>query len=154
MITIISPSKTQDFSDVDFKIDSSVPEFLNESKKLVKELKKLSVPELESLMDISKNLAELNSQRYDEFKTPFNEGNAKQALAAFKGDVYTGFDLESYSESDFEFAQDHLRILSGLYGLLKPLDLIQPYRLEMKTKLGNERGKTFINSGETGLRKN
>ncbi|NMM48850.1 peroxide stress protein YaaA [Marinigracilibium pacificum] len=141
MILIISPSKTQDFSDSDFKIKSSIPEFLSESKKLVRELRKLSVTQLESLMAISTNLAELNAQRFEEFSVPFSEDNAKQALMAFKGDVYTGFDFGSYSESDFEFAQNHLRILSGLYGMLKPLDLIQPYRLEMKTKLENERGK-------------
>lgn len=93
------------------------------------------------LMHISDKLAELNHERYQQFALPFTPDNAKQALLAFKGDVYLGFELEAYEEEDFDFAQTHLRILSGLYGLLKPLDLMQPYRLEMGTKLKNRRGK-------------
>jgi len=89
---------------------------------------------------VSDNIAELNVGRYKSFKTPFTTKNAKQALFAFKGDVYGGIDVDSFDEDDLAYAQDHLRILSGLYGCLRPLDLIQPYRLEMKTKLGNPRG--------------
>ena len=92
------------------------------------------------MMAISENIATLNVERFKTFKTPFTTKNAKQAIFAFKGDVYGGFDLESFNDDDYAYAQDHLRILSGLYGCLRPLDLIQPYRLEMKTKLKNDRG--------------
>ncbi|MTI30844.1 peroxide stress protein YaaA, partial [Xanthovirga aplysinae] len=119
----------------------STPELLEESKILVKELKGKSEAEIAQLMNLSEKLATLNFERFQEFHFPFSIENAKQALLAFKGDVYTGFDLDNYSEEDFHFAQDHIRILSGLYGLLKPMDLIQPYRLEMKTPLTNPRGK-------------
>jgi len=91
-------------------------------------------------MAISENIATLNVDRYKTFKTPFTTKNAKQAIFAFKGDVYSGLELDAYKEEDYAYAQDHLRILSGLYGCLRPLDLIQPYRLEMKTKLKNDRG--------------
>lgn len=92
-------------------------------------------------MGISPKLAELNYERYQNWKLPFTSDNAKQAILAFRGDVYLGLEAENYNSKDFDFAQSNLRILSGLYGLLKPLDLIQPYRLEMKTKLKNKRGK-------------
>ncbi len=92
------------------------------------------------MMVISENIATLNVDRYKTFTTPFTTKNAKQAIFAFKGDVYGGLELESFNEDDYAYAQDHLRILSGLYGCLRPMDLIQPYRLEMKTKLKNERG--------------
>lgn len=141
MTIIISPAKTQDFSAHNTTHIFSEPVFLNESLKLVKALKKQSPQEIASLMSVSDKIAELNYDRFKNFKTPFTPDNAKQALLAFKGDVYTDIDIDNYSQEDFEFAQQHLRILSGLYGLLKPLDLIQPYRLEMKIKLGNPRGK-------------
>jgi cytoplasmic iron level regulating protein YaaA (DUF328/UPF0246 family) len=92
------------------------------------------------MMTISENIATLNVDRYKTFKTPFTTKNAKQAIFAFKGDVYSGLVLDAYNDEDYAYAQDHLRILSGLYGCLRPLDLIQPYRLEMKTKLKNDRG--------------
>ena len=92
-------------------------------------------------MSISSKLADLNKQRYQDWNLPFTMSNAKQALMAFKGDVYTGFNFEKYNEKDFTYAQKHLRILSGLYGLLRPLDLIQPYRLEMGTKLTTSEAK-------------
>lgn len=141
MIVIISPAKTQDFSDQEHTTLFSEPVFLKESLKLVKELKKQSPGQIASLMSVSDKIAELNHDRFSSFKTPFTTDNAKQALLAFKGDVYTDIDVDNYTKEDFEFAQQHLRILSGLYGLLKPLDLIQPYRLEMKIKLSNPRGK-------------
>lgn len=141
MTIIISPAKTQDFSAHNATNIFSEPAFLKESLKLVKELKKQSPQQIASLMSVSNNIAELNYSRFKSFKTPFTPDNAKQALLAFKGDVYTDIDVDNYSQEDFEFAQQHLRILSGLYGLLKPLDLIQPYRLEMKIKLTNPRGK-------------
>src|SRR5690606_26757626 len=100
-----------------------------------------SAKKLTELMTVSENIAALNHERFRNFTTPFTPENAKQALLAFKGDVYTDIEVENYSTKEFDFAQDHLRILSGLYGLLKPLDLIQPYRLEMKIKLKNSRGK-------------
>lgn len=141
MIVIISPAKTQDFSPQERTSLFSEPIFLKESLKLVKELKKQSPQQIASLMSVSDKIAELNYTRFKSFKAPFTPGNAKQALLAFKGDVYTDIEVGHYTQEDFEFAQQHLRILSGLYGLLKPLDLIQPYRLEMKIKLENPRGK-------------
>ena len=95
-------------------------------------------------MKISEKLSQLNWQRYQDFQQPFTLDNSKQALLAFKGDVYGGIESDKYSRDDFSFAQKHLRILSGLYGALKPLDLIQPYRLEMGTRLQNSRGKKLI----------
>ena len=143
MIAIISPAKTQDFTNQGFIDEYSEPAFLKESEKLIKELRKKSAPKISKLMDVSSNIAELNYERYQNFKTPFTPENSKQALLAFKGDVYTDIDVENFSKKEFNFAQDHLRILSGLYGILKPLDLIQPYRLEMKIKLRNSRGKNL-----------
>ncbi|MGD1889124.1 MAG: peroxide stress protein YaaA [Cyclobacteriaceae bacterium] len=143
MLTILSPSKTQDFSDnsVNVKdLPTSQPVLLNESQKLVKELRKKSVTDIEQLMSVSEKIATLNHERYQHFSVPFTEDNARQALLAFKGDVYTDIAVDEYSELEFAFAQDHLRIISGLYGLLRPLDLMQPYRLEMKTPLTNSRG--------------
>lgn len=141
MVTIISPSKTQDFSTNNVPDQHSQPRLLDQSQILATALRKKSPEDIKSLMDVSDKIAELNYERFQQFSTPFTSENAKQALFAFKGDVYTGFDLESYGEEELAFAQQHLRILSGLYGLLRPLDLIQPYRLEMKIKLGNPRGK-------------
>jgi cytoplasmic iron level regulating protein YaaA (DUF328/UPF0246 family) len=94
-------------------------------------------------MQVSMKIAELNFERFEQWHTPFTPENAKQAVLAFKGDVYTGLDAESFSAADFKFAQSHLRILSGLYGLLRPLDLMQPYRLEMGRKVDTERGKNL-----------
>lgn len=144
MLTILSPSKTQDFSDGQSKAVqhlSTEPALLAESEALVKELKKKSIGDIVRLMDVSENIATLNYNRYRDFSTPFTTYNAKQTLLTFKGDVYTDIAVDEYTTEDFEFAQQHLCILSGLYGLLKPLDLIQPYRLEMKTPLKNPRGK-------------
>lgn len=143
MLTLLSPSKTQDFSaDLPDAVQNkrTVPALLEESEVLMKELQKKSIDDIIRLMDVSENIATLNYNRYHNFSTPFTEENARQALLAFKGDVYTGLTVEEYTTEDFEFAQEHLCILSGLYGVLKPLDLIQPYRLEMKTRLENLRG--------------
>ena len=107
---------------------------------MIRELKKVKTTELRELMGISDNIATLNVGRYKSFKTPFTMKNARQAILAFKGDVYSGIDVENFTADDFDYAQNHLRILSGLYGCLRPLDLIQPYRLEMKTRLKNPRG--------------
>jgi Uncharacterized protein conserved in bacteria len=134
MITLLSPSKSQNFDVTDVKAHSQ-PQLLAHSKQLMAELKKMSPSEIKSLMSISDRLAELNHDRIQQFKTPFKLGPAKQAALAFQGDVYSGLKAEDMSQDDLTFAQDHVRILSGLYGYLKPLDLIMPYRLEMKTKI-------------------
>lgn len=141
MLAIISPAKTLDLESPVPSLKISQPDFLDESAELIDQLRQLSEPQLEALMNISPKLAALNHERYQSWSRPFSEDNARPALLAFKGDVYTGFTLDEYSRSDFNFAQQHLRILSGLYGLLRPLDLMQAYRLEMGTSLENSRGK-------------
>lgn len=140
MIITLSPSKGQDFESPVLTKKYSRPEDLKDSELLIKELRKIKPVGLRELMDVSSKLAELNVGRYKAFKTPFTTKNARQAILAFKGDVYSGIDVAHFSADDFDYAQEHLRILSGLYGCLRPLDLIQPYRLEMKTKLKNPRG--------------
>lgn len=143
MIILLSPSKTLDFTSNIPKYINTIPDFLEESRKLVAILKKKKPQELSELMGISEKLADLNAQRYQDFKTPFTEKNARQAIFAFKGDVYEGIEVEYYKKPELDFAQKHLRILSGLYGLLRPLDLIQPYRLEMGIALKNPKGKNL-----------
>jgi len=143
MKLVISPAKTLDFESAPVTKTHSNPSFLANSQQLIDQLKELSQADVASLMKLSDKLAALNVARFGSWETPFTPENAKQAILAFKGDVYTGLDAEHFSEDDFSFAQDHLRILSGLYGLLKPLDLIQPYRLEMGTKFANSRGKNL-----------
>ena len=142
MIFIISPAKKLDLSEeTRFTQNYSLPAHLEDTQVLVKSLARMKEKKIGELMGISPKLAALNYDRYQSFSLPFTPDNAKQALMCFKGDVYLSFNLEDYQEAEFAFAQKHLRILSGLYGLLKPLDLIQPYRLEMGTKMKNRRGK-------------
>jgi cytoplasmic iron level regulating protein YaaA (DUF328/UPF0246 family) len=141
MLLVISPAKTLDFETAPVTKVYSQPRFLKQSQQLIDELQNLSVQDVATLMKLSDKLAGLNVARFQTWQTPFDLDNAKQAVLAFKGDVYTGLDTDSLDESDLEFAQQHLRILSGLYGVLKPLDLIQAYRLEMGTKFTNEKGK-------------
>ncbi len=141
MIAIVSPAKTLDFETQPCTEMFSEPGFLEDSEVLVKHLRKFSVGDLGHLMGISSKLAELNHGRFRDWSTPFNTVNSKPAVLAFQGDVYTGLQASDFSEDDFTYAQDHFRILSGLYGMLRPLDLIQPYRLEMGTRLANPRGK-------------
>ena len=137
MLILISPAKTLDF-ETRVKCDRfTQPAFLSNTEVLVKQLRALSVSEMASLMKISDKLAYLNVERYRTWQPVFDDTNAKQALLAFRGDVYQGLDADSFSLEDLDFAQEHLRILSGLYGVLRPLDLIQPYRLEMGTKLAH-----------------
>ncbi|VAW54659.1 UPF0246 protein YaaA [hydrothermal vent metagenome] len=143
MLITLSPSKGQDFSEAPLSKKYTKPIDLKDSELLIKELKKIKSKKLQELMAVSENIAALNVDRYKTFTTPFTIKNAKQAIFAFKGDVYSGFDLKSFNEDDYAYAQKHLRILSGLYGCLRPLDLIQPYRLEMKTKLKNVRGENL-----------
>lgn len=140
MIIVVSPAKTLDFETPVKTRDYTQPDFLGDSRKLVKGLRELNPEDIQGLMKVSPKIAEENFYRYLGFKTPFTPENARQAVFAFKGDVYTGLDVTTWSSNDLKFAQKHLRILSGLYGLLRPLDLIQPYRLEMGTKFANERG--------------
>ena len=142
MLLVISPAKTLDYSSPQ-ATSFTLPDFPTEIKDLVGVLKKKSAPQLAELMHLSVPLAQLNEERYQSFTDTFTQENAKQALMAFKGDVYTMMDVAEYSEADLAFAQQHLRILSGLYGLLKPLDLIQPYRLEMGTRLKTKKGDTL-----------
>jgi uncharacterized protein len=143
MLITLSPSKGQDFEEPGLSKKYSQPADIKDSELLIKELRKIKRKELQEMMAISENIASLNVDRYKSFNTPFTTKNAKQAIFAFKGDVYSGLDLASFEEDDYAYAQDHLRILSGLYGCLRPMDLIQPYRLEMKTKLKNERGENL-----------
>lgn len=140
MLIAISPSKGQDFDTLAPVPDFTIPESLDDSLILNKEARKLGIEDVRELMSVSENIAKLNVDRFQNFDTPFTLDNAKQALFAFKGDVYSGISAVQFSKEDILYAQDHLRMLSGLYGALKPLDLIQPYRLEMKTKLKNPRG--------------
>jgi len=141
MLILISPAKTLDFDTPPVITTHTEPQFLAQSRKLIEVLRDKSPADIAGLMKISSKLADLNYARYGAFSEPFTPANAKQALLAFRGDVYTGLDADSFSRADFDFAQKHLRILSGLYGLLRPLDLIQPYRLEMGTRLATDRGR-------------
>ncbi len=141
MLIVISPAKSLDFENQYVTKEFTMPEMLDEAEKLSGKLKKMSPDQLSKLMNVSKQLGELNFQRYQDWHTPFTPENAKQAVLAFNGDVYQGLDAGSLNEKELLLAQKRLRILSGLYGVLKPLDLIQPYRLEMGTKLGYYRSK-------------
>jgi hypothetical protein len=140
MLALLSPSKTLDYETEPQTDKYTQPQLLDEAETLIDILRDYDIDELRELMDISEDLATLNVERYDNFETPFTPENAKQAILAFDGDVYRDFELDDYDEGDFDFLQDHVGILSGLYGYLRPLDLMQPYRLEMGTRLDNPRG--------------
>ncbi len=135
MIILLSPAKTLDFETPLPILQKSEPIFPKQSQRLVNHLKKKSARSLKKLMDISDDLAELNHQRFQTWIQPVDSNQSRPAIFAFKGDVYLGLRAETFSENDLEFAQEHLRILSGLHGVLRPLDLILPYRLEMGTSL-------------------
>ena len=141
MLIVISPAKTLDFATPPVTGIHTQPGFLKQSQQLINVLRNYSALDLAELMKLSMKLAELNFDRYQDWKAPFSLKNAKQAVLAMQGDVYSGLDAQTLTETDLAFAQDHLRILSGLYGIMRPLDLMQPYRLEMGTKLPNEQGK-------------
>ncbi len=141
MLIVISPAKSLDFKTPPTTSTYSRPELLEESEKLIGRLKKMSPKQLSTLMGISANLGEINFQRFQSWQQPFTPENAKQAVLAFNGEVYQGLKAETLSEEKLKLAQSKLRILSGLYGVLKPLDLIQPYRLEMGTSLKYYRSK-------------
>jgi uncharacterized protein len=143
MLMVISPAKTLDYETPPATPHFTLPEHLQDSSILIEQLRTLTPAQIATLMSLSDKLAGLNAARYGSWTPDFNSQNAKQALLAFKGDVYTGLNAEDFSPADFTYAQQHLRMLSGLYGLLRPLDLMQPYRLEMGTKLANPRGKNL-----------
>ena len=140
MIAVVSPAKKLNTDTFDRQLTPTQPNLLGDTKQLIKTTQKLKPKDLQDLMGISEKLATLNHGRFQEFSTPFTESNAKPAALMFNGDTYTGLDAHSLSDADLDWAQGHLAILSGLYGILRPLDLIQPYRLEMGTRLSTERG--------------
>lgn len=143
MLIVISPAKNLDYETPPVTDQHTTPEFLPETKQLIKELRELAPQDISKLMGISDKLGTLNFDRYQAWKPTFTLKNAKQAILAFNGDVYTGMQAETFKANDFKFAQKHLRILSGLYGVLRPLDLMQPYRLEMGTKFGAGKAKNL-----------
>ena len=140
MLIVVSPAKTLDYESPLATEKFTQPDLVSYSKELIEVCRKLTPADVSSLMKVSDKIADLNVGRFQEWSETFTTDNARQAILAFKGDVYTGLEAETLSDADFDYAQDHLRMLSGLYGLLKPLDLMQPYRLEMGTKLANEKG--------------
>jgi cytoplasmic iron level regulating protein YaaA (DUF328/UPF0246 family) len=140
MLILLSPAKTMDFSPLPEGLETTAPQFEADIEVLLERCRELSVESLRELMKISVPLAELNHQRFQEMNLPFTAENSKACLLAFQGDVYKGLDAATLSKSDLEWSQDRLRILSGFYGLLRPLDRIQPYRLEMGARLTNARG--------------
>ncbi|MDF7647017.1 peroxide stress protein YaaA [Pantoea sp. Acro-805] len=141
MLMVISPAKTLDFESPLATQRFTQSTLLEKSQQLIDVARDLSPAQISSLMSISDKLAHLNAERFNQWQPPFTLDNARQAILAFKGDVYTGLQAETFSEADFDFAQEHLRMLSGLYGVLRPLDLMQPYRLEMGIKLANPAAK-------------
>ena len=143
MLIVISPAKTLDYDTKPKTKTFTLPDYLEDSQLLIDRARQWSALDIAELMQVSMKIAELNFDRFESWHTPFTPENAKQAVLAFKGDVYTGLDAESFKAADFKFAQKHLRILSGLYGLLRPLDLMQPYRMEMGRKVDTERGKNL-----------
>ncbi|WP_286802900.1 peroxide stress protein YaaA [Acinetobacter sp. UBA2063] len=140
MLALISPAKTLDYETALPTDTYTQPRLLDQSQQLIDVCRKLSATEIASLMTVSEKIANLNLGRFRDWNADFNFSNARQAMFAFKGDVYTGLDAYDLDDQEIDFAQQHLRMLSGLYGLLRPLDLMMPYRLEMGTKLKNPRG--------------
>lgn len=143
MLLVISPAKTLDFETPSVTEHYSRADFLDRSESLINELRALSPADIASLMKISDKLGSLNYGRFQDWRAPTSPEMGKQAVLAFKGDVYTGLDADNMSDDDLAFAQRHLRILSGLYGVLRPLDIMQPYRLEMGTPFANQGGKNL-----------
>lgn len=141
MLILLSPAKIQNTDTKKVTDSHSLPEFMTQANQLVKLIRKLSPKELAELLAINTDLTYLNIDRYFNWQLPFTIENSKQAIFTFNGEVFKGFDAGSLSDSDLEYAQNHLRILSGLYGVLRPLDFMQPYRLEVSSKLKNQMGK-------------
>ncbi|KWQ05464.1 hypothetical protein SE27_09505 [Acinetobacter harbinensis] len=140
MLALISPAKTLDYETALPADVHTLPRLLTHSQQLIDISRQLSATQIADLMKVSEKIAQLNVARFKDWQPEFNFSNARQAVFAFKGDVYTGLDAYALNDSQIEYAQQHLRMLSGLYGLLRPLDLMMPYRLEMGTKLHNARG--------------
>ncbi|KXF79645.1 peroxide stress protein YaaA [Enterovibrio coralii] len=140
MLIVVSPAKTLDYQSPLATERFTQPMFVEHAKELIDVCRTLTPADISGLMKVSDKIAGLNAARFEEWSTEFTTENARPAVLAFKGDVYTGLEAETLSDEDFSWAQDHLRMLSGLYGLLRPLDLMQPYRLEMGTRLENGRG--------------
>ncbi|ELV8719060.1 peroxide stress protein YaaA [Vibrio vulnificus] len=143
MLIVVSPAKTLDYESPLVTHKFTQPELVDYSKQLIEVCRQLTPADVASLMKVSDKIADLNVGRFQEWSEEFTPDNARQAILAFKGDVYTGLEAETLNDDDFDYAQKHLRMLSGLYGLLKPLDLMQPYRLEMGTKLANPKGSNL-----------
>ena len=143
MITILSPAKTLDFDRDDSFSDCTIPQFLFESEELMHQLKKFNIEDIATTMHISEKLSKVNYDRFQNWTNQFSLSNAKQAIFCFKGGVYVGLDVSSFLPDDLKYSQNYLRILSGLHGVLRPLDLIKPYRLEMGTKLKTNKGKNL-----------
>jgi len=143
MLIVVSPAKTLDYETPAKTKVFTQPDYLEKSQELISRLRHLQPHDIASLMKVSDKIAGLNFERYQAWNKKFTTTNAKQCVLAFKGDVYTGLDAESFNTKDFNFAQQHFRILSGLYGLLRPLDLMQAYRLEMGTRLDTDYGKNL-----------
>lgn len=142
MLIVLSPAKTLDYeTPLPTRVRTTQPRLLADSEELVERARRLSPVDLAGLMKVSDRIAHLNVERFARWSTPFDRDNARPAIFAFKGDVYTGLEVERFSVETLKAAQQRLRILSGLYGVLRPLDLMQPYRLEMGTRLDNRRGK-------------
>ena len=148
MLALISPAKTLDYETALPTDVHTLPRLLDQSQQLVDLSRKLSATEIAKLMTVSEKIANLNVERFRDWNADFSFANARQAIFAFKGDVYTGLDAYSLTEDELKFAQDHLRSLSGLYGLLRPLDLMMPYRLEMGIRLKNGRGTNLYDFWE------
>jgi cytoplasmic iron level regulating protein YaaA (DUF328/UPF0246 family) len=141
MLTVLSPAKTLDFDRVDIPVSTTLPDFVKETSELITDLKKFSVQEISELMSLSDKLAALNVARYSTWSKKFTDENSKAAILAFNGDVYEGLNASGFNKKQMTFAQNHVRILSGLYGVLRPFDLMQAYRLEMGTSLATKKGK-------------
>ena len=143
MLIVVSPAKTLDYDTPPKTKKFTIPDYLDDSAELIHRMREFSSLDISELMHVSTKIADLNFDRFEAWNKKFTEKNAKQAVLAFKGDVYTGLGAESFSAQDFSFAEKHFRMLSGLYGLLRPLDLMQAYRLEMGTRLSTDRGKNL-----------
>ena len=141
MLALISPAKKLDAENEPPLGDFTIPQLLDNSEELVDTVKGLGKGRLKALMNLSDALTDLNHDRFERYATPFTPNNAKQAVFMFRGDTYVGLDADTLTKDDLTYAQHHIGILSGLYGVLRPLDLIQPYRLEMGSKLSTKRGK-------------
>ena len=154
MIIVLSPAKTLDY-EFDASNEYSVPAFLNQSSKLISELKEKEPKDIASLMGLSDKLATLNYDRYQSWSPSKKvSADSKPSMLVFKGDVYQGLQAEDLSKPEMKFAQKHIRILSGLYGILRPLDLMKPYRLEMGTKLETPQGKNLYEFWGNKVQKN